>query len=281
MASHHHAAPAAARLGSVAARVASSAVCPVVIGPPARAEHVARTQRRGSMVCGFDGSSGSERALSIAVGLAERVGLEPLAISVDPARSPDDAGPARFTCSQATPFASSVSARPARTRGCWPLAPRPRSAPGGLLGSVTEALAAAGPVPVWSYRPRRASASPRSASAYAQRTVDGLSRRSRASRRARTREHATIASSEAPRIRRERASPSAVLQERANSATSATAQRPLAPSAGCCSRLLDGVIRQLFPGSVDDPFGQARLRRMLQPRRRLGLPQPPPERLDR
>ena len=149
VASHRHAAPAATRLGSVAARVASSAVCPVVIVPPGARDHVARTERGGSIVCGFDGSSGSERALGVAVGLAERVGLEPLAIFVDPARSRDDAAPSPVRVLAGDPVHELRERATRPDTRLLAVGSRGRGAPqGGLLGSVTEALAAAAPIPV-------------------------------------------------------------------------------------------------------------------------------------
>jgi nucleotide-binding universal stress UspA family protein len=147
--SHRHAAPAATRLGRVAARVASSAVCPVVIVPPGAREHVTRTEPGGSIVCGFDGSSGSERALGVAVGLAERVGLEPLAIFVDPARTRNEPAPSPVRVLAGDP------ARELRERASRPdarllaVGSRGRGASqGALLGSVAAALAATAPIPV-------------------------------------------------------------------------------------------------------------------------------------
>ena len=148
VASHRHAAPAATRRSVPSHTRASSAVCPVVIVPPGAREHVARTERGGSIVCGFDGSSGSERALGVAVGLAERVGLEPLAIFVDPARSRTTRpSPVRVLAGDPVHALRERATRP-DTR-LLAVGSRGRGAPqGGLLGSVTKALAAAAPIPV-------------------------------------------------------------------------------------------------------------------------------------
>ena len=131
--------------------MASSAVCPVVIVSPGAREHVVRTERGGSIVCGYDGSSGSERALTVAVGLAERVGLEPLAVFVDPARRRDDTAPSPVCVLAGDPVHELHQRATRQDARLLALGSRGRgrgAAQGGLLGSVSEALAAAAPIPV-------------------------------------------------------------------------------------------------------------------------------------
>ena len=77
---------AAALLGSVSVRLAGKGMCPVVIVPPGAGQRFHARARSGSaIVCGVDGSAESERAVSVAVGLGERMGLEPLPVFVNPA----------------------------------------------------------------------------------------------------------------------------------------------------------------------------------------------------
>jgi nucleotide-binding universal stress UspA family protein len=76
---------AAALLGSVSARLASTAECPVLVvsAPEAAERFLALEPSGGSIVCGVDGSAESERALQVAVGLAERMRLELLPLYID------------------------------------------------------------------------------------------------------------------------------------------------------------------------------------------------------
>jgi nucleotide-binding universal stress UspA family protein len=66
---------AAALLGSVSARLASTAECPVLVvpGPEAAERFLALEPSDGSIVCGVDGSAESERALHVAGDLADRM----------------------------------------------------------------------------------------------------------------------------------------------------------------------------------------------------------------
>lgn len=75
----------AAVLGSVSARLASTAECPVLVVPAAEAAErfLARKVSGGSIVCGIDGSAESERALQVAAELAERMSLDLLPVYID------------------------------------------------------------------------------------------------------------------------------------------------------------------------------------------------------
>ncbi len=148
--SQAHSGRAAAVLGSVSARVASTAICPVVIVPRDAGERfIAPVASEGSIICGFDGSPESERALEFAVGLAERMGLEPLAVLVDPTRSWTAVSPSpiqiligdpvRELRDRATRNDARLIAVGSRGRG---------AARKTLLGSVSATLSATAPVPV-------------------------------------------------------------------------------------------------------------------------------------
>jgi nucleotide-binding universal stress UspA family protein len=145
----HHGLPATL-LGGIAVRVASTASCPVAIVPPGADERfVAPTTPGGAIICGVDGSAESERALSVAVALGERMGLEALPVFVDPAGSWNLAAPSAteiLTGDPARELRERATCGDARlvvvgSRGRGPL----RRA---LLGSVSAALAASAPVPV-------------------------------------------------------------------------------------------------------------------------------------
>ena len=76
---------AAAVLGSVSARLASTAECPVVVVSTSAAadRFLERETRGGSILCGVDASSESEGALHVAAALADRMalGLRPVHVS--------------------------------------------------------------------------------------------------------------------------------------------------------------------------------------------------------
>ena len=76
---------AAAVLGSVSARLASTAACPVVVvSTPAAADRfLERDTRGGSIFCGVDATPESEGALHVAAALADRMslGLRPVHVS--------------------------------------------------------------------------------------------------------------------------------------------------------------------------------------------------------
>jgi nucleotide-binding universal stress UspA family protein len=83
---------AAAVLGSVSATFASVSPCPVVIVRSSEAAHRFITRGpRSAVVCGVDESSGAMRAVRLAMGLADRFGLELRPIYVDPDGTWEDA----------------------------------------------------------------------------------------------------------------------------------------------------------------------------------------------
>jgi nucleotide-binding universal stress UspA family protein len=134
----------------MSARVAGGAARPVVIVPPGvRGRLAGRATRGGTIVCGYDGSPMSERALEAAVGLGERLGLEPLAVFVDPDRSWTATAPSPVEVLAGDPVSElreraaredvRMIAVGARGRGYRSGAP---------LGSVSATLAATASVPV-------------------------------------------------------------------------------------------------------------------------------------
>jgi nucleotide-binding universal stress UspA family protein len=145
-----HAGLAGALIGSVSARVASGARCPVVIVPPeAGPRFIARGTPRGSIICGFDGSHDSERAMEVAVALAERMGLEPLAIFVDPARRRTASVPSPVEVLTGDPVHELRERATHEDVRLIAVGSRGRSAlRGALLGSVSASLAASASVPV-------------------------------------------------------------------------------------------------------------------------------------
>jgi nucleotide-binding universal stress UspA family protein len=79
---------AAAVLGSVSARLASTAECPVVVvSAPAAAERfLERDTGDGSILCGVDAFPASEGALHVAAALADRMALELVPVHVSDGR---------------------------------------------------------------------------------------------------------------------------------------------------------------------------------------------------
>jgi nucleotide-binding universal stress UspA family protein len=75
----------AAVLGSVSARLASTADCPVLVVPPGAVTTRSRLGqvRRGPIVCGVDASPESANALCAAIQIADRIGVELLPVHVD------------------------------------------------------------------------------------------------------------------------------------------------------------------------------------------------------
>jgi nucleotide-binding universal stress UspA family protein len=144
---------AAVVLGSVSARLASTADCPVVVVSTSAAadrflEHEARG---GSILCGVDASPQSEAALHVAADVADRMWLRFLRVHVSDGRPREasDGVDGRMQIDDGDPVAS-LSRRAAsgdvalivvgsRGRGVVRAA---------VLGSVSSALAATAPVPV-------------------------------------------------------------------------------------------------------------------------------------
>jgi nucleotide-binding universal stress UspA family protein len=120
---------AAAVLGSVSGRLASTAGCPVMVvsAPAAGNRFLARETKGGSIVCGVDASPESKRALVVAADLGDRMWLEVLPVHVgDCAR-------------RAVEHDAALLVVGSRGRGALRAA---------VLGSVSSALAAAAPLPV-------------------------------------------------------------------------------------------------------------------------------------
>jgi nucleotide-binding universal stress UspA family protein len=145
-----HSGLAAALVGSVSQRLASSAPCPVVILPPDAGERfIAGAGWDGTIVTGFDGSEESRRALRVARRLGDRLDLEVVPVFVGPVGGWRDARPVQVGVEVGDPV-HELRERAARehvrllavgSRGRGPL----RQA---LLGSVSATLAASAPCPV-------------------------------------------------------------------------------------------------------------------------------------
>jgi nucleotide-binding universal stress UspA family protein len=134
-----HSGLAAALVGSVSQRLASSAASPVVIVPPDAAERFEEQPGSdGTIVCGFDGSAESWRALQVARHLGDRLDLEVAPVFVDPARG-ELGDPVDELRERASRDRVRLLAVGSRGRG-----PVRRS----FLGSVSAELAAASPRPV-------------------------------------------------------------------------------------------------------------------------------------
>jgi nucleotide-binding universal stress UspA family protein len=148
--SRGHSGVLAALVGSVSTRLASTAECPIVVVPPdAGGRFVAHAGSGGSIVCGFDGSADSERALRVAEGLAARMNLELLPIFVDPLRGWHDAPPIPVQVEVGDPVQELRERATREDVRLLAVGSRGRGAlRGALLGSVSAALAASAPVPV-------------------------------------------------------------------------------------------------------------------------------------
>jgi len=145
---------AAALLGSVSARLASSAECPVVVVPsPEAAERfLEREPSGGRIVCGVDGSTESGRALHVAARLAERMGHALLPVYVDGLGTPENA-PAGDDAGLQVDVGDPVDGLSRRALGddgtLIVVGSRGRGAlRAAVLGSVSGALAATAPLPV-------------------------------------------------------------------------------------------------------------------------------------
>ena len=141
---------ATAVLGSVSARLASTADCPVVVvSTPAAADRfLERETRGGSILCGVDVSPASERALHVAADLADRMWLEVIPVHVGDGARPAPGGvgvqldvgePVDGLRRRALADDSALIVVGSRGRGAVRAA---------VLGSVSSALAATAPVPV-------------------------------------------------------------------------------------------------------------------------------------
>jgi nucleotide-binding universal stress UspA family protein len=135
--------------GGVARRVASAAARPVVIVPPGAGARFAGRSRSGEIICGYDGSPASERALEAAVGLGQRIGLEPLAVFVDPDRTWTATAPSPVEILAGDPVVELRERAAGADVRMIAVGARGRGYRGGaLLGSVSAALAASAAVPV-------------------------------------------------------------------------------------------------------------------------------------
>jgi nucleotide-binding universal stress UspA family protein len=144
---------AAALLGSVSIRLASTAECPVIVVPsPEAAERFLEREPSGCVVCGVDGSPESGRALHVAASLAERMGHELLPVYVDGLGTPENA-PASDDAGLQVDVGDPVDGLSWRALGddgtLIVVGSRGRGAlRAAVLGSVSDALAATAPVPV-------------------------------------------------------------------------------------------------------------------------------------
>jgi len=143
----------AAVLGSVSARLASTAECPVVVvsTPEAANRFLEHEARGGSILCGVDASPQSEAALQVAADLADRMWLRLLPVHVSDGRPRDasagvddrmqidDGDPVTGLIRQAANGDVALMVVGSRGRGVLRAA---------VLGSVSSALAATAPLPV-------------------------------------------------------------------------------------------------------------------------------------
>jgi nucleotide-binding universal stress UspA family protein len=144
---------AAAVLGSVSARLASTAACPVVVvSTSATADRfLERETIGGSILCGVDESPESEGALHVAGALANRMGLQLLPVHVSDGPREDDGDPVAALRRRALSADVALIVVGSRGRGAVRAA---------VLGSVSSALAATAPLPVLVVPPAARPASP-------------------------------------------------------------------------------------------------------------------------
>lgn len=143
-------------LGSVSARLAAVAPCPVVVVPsPHAADRWLARPANSRLVCGVDDSVGSVRALRHAAVLADRLGLRLSSVHVDADGPWEDAplGPPRSSPPSVTVFAGDP-VEMLREQGADPdtsllvVGSRGRTSWRAPLGSVSRQLAASAAVPV-------------------------------------------------------------------------------------------------------------------------------------
>jgi nucleotide-binding universal stress UspA family protein len=145
---------AAAVLGSVSRRLSSTSECPILVVPAPEAADSFLARTWGShLVCGVDDSIGSDRAVRLAAGLAERMELKLLPVHIDADRtgnatSPGTSRPGLMVYrgkpveglrERALDVDASMIVVGSRGRGPWRAA---------ALGSVSSALTATATVPV-------------------------------------------------------------------------------------------------------------------------------------
>jgi nucleotide-binding universal stress UspA family protein len=145
---------AAAVLGSVSLEMAGTSRCPVVVVPPGAGERfLMRDEPGGSIICGVAGSGGA-RVLGVAECLAERLRLRVVPVFADSRKrvrhhrrggrhrlplQVDIGDPVAVIRSRAVESHARLIVVGARRRGVSGVA---------VLGSVSNAVAAAAPVPV-------------------------------------------------------------------------------------------------------------------------------------
>jgi nucleotide-binding universal stress UspA family protein len=144
---------AAALLGSVSARLASTAECTVLVvpGPEAAERFLALEPRDGSIVCGVDGSAESDRALHVAADLADRMRSHLVPLYIDDGTRKD--APANHGAGVDVEPGEPVDALRWRALGddatLIVVGSRGHGAMhAAVLGSVSGALAATAPLPV-------------------------------------------------------------------------------------------------------------------------------------
>ena len=144
---------AGAVLGSVSARLASTADCPVMVvsAPAAATRFLARETNGGPIVCGLDASPEAKRALEVAADLGDRMWLEVLPIYVGDGTREETPGGIGFRVQLDVGHPVDALRRRAVDHHAALLVVGSRG--GGalraaVLGSVSSALAATAPLPV-------------------------------------------------------------------------------------------------------------------------------------
>jgi nucleotide-binding universal stress UspA family protein len=139
-------------LGSVSARLAAVAPCPVVVVPsPEAADRWLARPSRSRVICAIDDSVGSVRALRVAADLAQRLELEHSLVHVDTDDPWEDApldALAALTVIGGEPVAALRELTAHADTSLLVVGSRGRTSWRAPLGSVSRALAADAPVPV-------------------------------------------------------------------------------------------------------------------------------------